>query len=106
MNKDEFWQIDKIIEENHMKTLKEEIIKDWNEFVVKELCPARCGHLRFKIRDFWLQKIEAEKQKWAEDLLKRIPKEKETSWSHGDFYVGVEYNQALKELKTIIENAK
>jgi hypothetical protein len=85
------------------KEIKEKIIEDWNDFVVKELCPARCGHLRFKIRDFWLQKLEAEKQKWAEDLLKKMPKVDENCLN-GDYKNG--FNQCLKELKTIIENVK
>ena len=48
--------------------MNKEETKKWEEFVIKELCPAKCGHLRFKLKKL----IEEAQKAQQEDILKKI----------------------------------
>jgi len=45
--------------------------KEWAKFVKEEMCPARCGHLRFKLKEL-IQKLLDKKEIEVEKAISKI----------------------------------
>jgi hypothetical protein len=94
-----------------MKKEKKNWEKLWSEFVVKEMCPAKCGHLRFKLKNLIKRILAQEKQKYRQEILDRLPKEREKDFGvigndAGKVYeLGKQFgfNSALQEIKELIK---
>ena len=73
--------------------MNKEEIKKWEEFVVEELCPAQCGHLRFKVKRLIKEMLQAHDKEIIEKIKKMV--------KYRDLDRGG-YNQALNDVLKVI----
>ena len=67
--------------------------KEWSEFVIKEMCPARCGHLRFKLKQLLEKLLNQQRQ----DIIKEIEKIEKDKHYEGDDCEKCEINNCCYE---------
>ena len=48
--------------------MNKEETKKWEEFVAEELCPAKCGHLRFKVKRLIKEILQAHDKEIIEKI--------------------------------------
>ena len=48
--------------------MNKEETKKWEEFVVEEMCPAQCGHLRFKVKRLIKEILQAHDKEIKEKI--------------------------------------
>ena len=88
-----------------MKNKQENWEKLWSEFVVKEMCPAKCGHLRFKLKNLIKRILAQEKHQYRQEILeekkeyKTLEQQIVELWDSRDIYV-------IKEKVTPLKNGK
>ena len=69
--------------------MNKEETKKWEEFVAEELCPAKCGHLRFKVKRLIKEMLQAHDKEIIEKIKKMV--------KYRDLDRGG-YNQALNDV--------
>jgi len=73
--------------------MNKEETKKWEEFVAEELCPAKCGHLRFKVKRLIKEMLQAHDKEIIEKIKKMV--------KYRDLDRGG-YNQALNDVLKVI----
>ena len=73
--------------------MNKEETKKWEEFVAEELCPAKCGHLRFKVKRLIKEILQAHDKEIIEKIKKMV--------KYRDLDRGG-YNQALNDVLKVI----